>query len=99
MSMDGSKGLTVRAAIVAGLDHGVIPRPNADQNEECRRLYVAMTRAKEFLFGTWAQQRHGPAAHAGGQAVGDFRDACAFLRNGPVQSVAGNPFLQNRGQQ
>jgi hypothetical protein len=67
MTMIGSKGLTVRATVLAGLDDGIVPRPDADLNEERRLLYVAMTRAKEYLFCTWAGRRSGPTARAGGQ--------------------------------
>lgn len=52
MTMIGSKGLTVRATIIVGLDDGIVPRPDQDLGEERRLLYVAMTRAKDFLFGT-----------------------------------------------
>lgn len=65
MTMVGSKGLTVRATIIAGLDDGIVPRLDADLGEERRLLYVAMTRPKEFLFCTWAGQRRGPTARAG----------------------------------
>ena len=59
MTMGGSKGLTVRATIVAGLEQGIVPRPDCDLQEERRLLYVAMTRAKEYLFCTWARRRRG----------------------------------------
>ena len=52
MTMIGSKGLTVRATIIAGLEDGIFPRPDADLGEERRLLYVAMTCAKEFLVFT-----------------------------------------------
>jgi superfamily I DNA/RNA helicase len=42
--MGGSKGLTVRATVVASVEDGIIPRPDADAAEERRLLYVAMTR-------------------------------------------------------
>ena len=62
MTMGGSKGLTVRATILAGVEDGLVPRPNSDLSEERRILYVAMTRAREYLFCTWAIQRRGPTA-------------------------------------
>jgi DNA helicase-2/ATP-dependent DNA helicase PcrA len=96
MTMIGSKGLTVRATIVAGLDHGIMPRPDADPNEERRLLYVAMTRAKEFLFLTWAGRRVGPTARAGGQNVRDWRQHCRFLNGGPVRSQLGRQYLATR---
>lgn len=96
MTMIGSKGLTVRATIVAGLDEGIVPRPDADLNEERRLLYVAMTRAKEFLFGTWAGQRSGPTARAGGQNARDWRRHSHFFDGGPVQSQDGRTYLRRR---
>jgi DNA helicase-2/ATP-dependent DNA helicase PcrA len=38
MTMIGSKGLTVRATILAGLDDGIVPRVDADLSEERRLL-------------------------------------------------------------
>jgi DNA helicase-2/ATP-dependent DNA helicase PcrA len=96
MTMVGSKGLTVRAAIIAGLDDGIVPRPDADLGEERRLLYVAMTRAKEFLFGTWAGQRRGPTARAGRARVRLRRQHCHFFVGGAVQSQDGATYLRNR---
>lgn len=93
MTIIGSKGLTVRATIVAGLDDGIVPRPDADPNEERRLLYVAMTRAKEFLFGTWAGRRSGPTARAGGQKARDRRQHSQFFDGGPVRSQDGQAYL------
>jgi superfamily I DNA/RNA helicase len=97
MTMIGSKGLTVRATILAGLDDGIVPRPDADLNEERRLLYVAMTRAREFLFGTWAGRRYGPAARAGGQNARDWRHHSHFFDGGPVRSQDGPTYLRRRG--
>lgn len=96
MTMVGSKGLTVRATIIAGLDDGIVPRPDADLGEERRLLYVAMTRAKEFLFCTWAGQRRGPTARAGRARVRLRRQHCHFFVGGPVQSQDGAIYLRNR---
>jgi DNA helicase-2/ATP-dependent DNA helicase PcrA len=96
MTMIGSKGLTVRATIVAGLDDGIVPRRDADPNEERRLLYVAMTRAKEFLFGTWAGHRTGPTARAGDQRALDWRQHSQFFDGGPVRSQSGRDYLAAR---
>ncbi len=96
MTMIGSKGLTVRATILAGLDDGIVPRPDADLNEERRLLYVAMTRAKEYLFCTWAGRRAGPTARAGGQNARDFRQHSHFFQGGPVQSQDGPTYFMRR---
>jgi superfamily I DNA/RNA helicase len=94
MTMGGSKGLTVRATIVAGLEEGIVPRPDCDPQEERRLLYVAMTRAKEFLFCTWARRRRGPTARAGAPRVAQRRELTNFLRGGPVRSEDGQAYLQ-----
>jgi DNA helicase-2/ATP-dependent DNA helicase PcrA len=98
MTMGGSKGLTVRATIVAGLEEGIMPRPDCDLQEERRLLYVAMTRAKEYLFCTWARRRRGPTARAGAPQVAQRRELTNFLRGGPVRSEDGQVYLQRHQQ-
>jgi hypothetical protein len=65
MTMVGSKGLTVGATIVVGVDNDLVPRPDQDLSEERRLLYVVMTRSTDALFLTWANRRRGPGARAG----------------------------------
>jgi DNA helicase II / ATP-dependent DNA helicase PcrA len=94
MTMGGSKGLTVRATIIAGVEDGLVPRPRADLSEERRILYVAMTRAKEYLFCTWANQRRGPTARAGKGNM-NRRHYSHFLQGGPIKSTDGLKFLED----
>jgi superfamily I DNA/RNA helicase len=96
MTMIGSKGLTVRATIIAGCEDGIVPRPDADLGEERRLLYVAMTRAKEFLFCTWAGQRRGPTAGAGRARIRARRQHSHFFMGGPVHSQDGPAYLNHR---
>lgn len=96
MSMAASKGLTVQAAILAGLEEGILPRPDADLSEERRLLYVAMTRAKKFLFCTWARRRQGPTARAGQGRVIQRRTPSPFLRGGPMNSEDGGTYITKR---
>lgn len=96
MSISASKGLTAEATIIAGLEHGLIPRPEADQAEERRLLYVAMTRATKILFGTWARQRKGPTARAGRARIAQRRNLSLFLQGGPVKSQDGEEYLKKR---
>jgi ATP-dependent DNA helicase UvrD/PcrA len=98
MTMVGSKGLTARATIIAGVDDGIVPMPNADAAEERRLLYVAMTRAKEFLFCTWAGQRRGPTARAGRARVRVRRQHSHFFLGGPARSQDGQTYLNRRLQ-
>ncbi len=96
MTMGGAKGLTVRATIIGGLEEGVIPRPDADLGEERRLLYVGMTRAREFLYGTWARRRRGPTARAGAERVVMARRHSSFLDGGPVRSQDGPAYISQR---
>jgi DNA helicase-2/ATP-dependent DNA helicase PcrA len=96
MTMAKAKGLTVRATIIAALEQGIIPRPEANLGEERRLLYVALTRSKEFLYGTWARCRRGPTARAGEAAVGEMRRYSSFLQGGPVGSQDGATYIRRR---
>lgn len=96
MTMGGAKGLTVRATIIAGLEEGLVPRPDCDLGEERRLLYVAMTRAKEFLFCTWARRRTGPTARMGAPRVQMRRRPCSFLDGGPIGSTDGADYIAHR---
>ncbi len=62
MTLHASKGLEFGCVFIAGLEDGLIPytiyRKDVDIEEERRLLYVGMTRAKEFLYLTYAQRRH-----------------------------------------
>ncbi|MGA9762384.1 MAG: ATP-dependent helicase [Gaiellaceae bacterium] len=95
MTMAGSKGLTVRATIVIGCEDGVVPHPRADLSEERRLLYVAMTRSKEFLYCTWSRRRSGPTARSGTAGTG-LRRHTHFFTGGPVASVNGESYIQQR---
>lgn len=60
MTVHLAKGLEFNAVFVTGLEEGLFPinRDDANEMEEERRLcYVAMTRAREKLFMTYASQR------------------------------------------
>jgi DNA helicase-2/ATP-dependent DNA helicase PcrA len=96
MTMGGAKGLTVQSTIVAAAEEGIIPRPDCDLGEERRLLYVGMTRAKRFLYCTWARRRHGPTAHAGAHRVAIARRYSSFLDDGPVRSEDGETYIRRR---
>jgi DNA helicase-2/ATP-dependent DNA helicase PcrA len=93
MTMGMAKGLTVRATIVVGVEEGVVPMPDTDLGEERRLLYVAMTRAREFVYCTWARRRQGQTARAGAAQVQHRRNYSSFLRGGPVNSQDGLTYL------
>ncbi|MGH7744681.1 MAG: UvrD-helicase domain-containing protein [Candidatus Dormibacteria bacterium] len=94
MSMSKSKGLTVEATIIVACEEGLIPRNNPDPSgEERRLLYVAMTRARRFLFCTWARRRTGPTARAGVAKVLERRNVSSYLRGGPVTVRDGRSYV------
>ena len=97
MSMSGSKGLTVKATLIMGVEDGVIPHPKADPGEERRLLYVAMTRATDYLYLTWAGKRAGPTARTGATNVGQGRNRSPLLTYGPVNSESGPNYLRTLG--
>ncbi|NGZ05215.1 MAG: UvrD-helicase domain-containing protein [Magnetococcales bacterium] len=64
VTMHASKGLEYRVVFVIGCEDGVLPWRFGDQpadaaaiEEERRLLFVAMTRARETLFLSWARKR------------------------------------------
>lgn len=96
MTMASAKGLTAEATIVAALEEGLIPRSDLSLSEQRRLLYVAMTRAKKFLLGTWSRRRTGPTARAGDPRVGQRRTYSSFLEGGPVSSEDGDAYIGRR---
>ena len=63
MTLHAAKGLEFPVVFIAGCEDGLIPfkrsseRGGTDVDEERRLFYVAMTRAKERLYLTWARRR------------------------------------------
>lgn len=96
MTMASAKGLTVEATIIAALEEGLIPRSDLNLSEQRRLLYVAMTRAKKFLLGTWSRRRIGPTARAGDERVRQRRTYSSFLEGGPVASQDGAQYIGGR---
>jgi DNA helicase-2/ATP-dependent DNA helicase PcrA len=54
MTIHGSKGGEWQTVIVVGCNQGILPCLRSNVEEERRLMYVAMTRAKEYLFLTRA---------------------------------------------
>ena len=62
MTLHGSKGLEFEVVFLVGFEEGILPHSNClldpDQVEEERRLcYVGVTRAKDFLYISYASRR------------------------------------------
>ena len=64
-----------------------------DPAEEQRLLYVGVTRAEEFLFGTWSRRRRGPTARMGRNQVVNRRQLSTLIDGGPVESKDGDEYL------
>jgi DNA helicase-2/ATP-dependent DNA helicase PcrA len=96
MTMARSKGLGFRAVVVMGVEDGVIPSPRArDPEEERRLLYVAITRAHEFMFLTMASRRTGPTARTGAPNVGSSRSRSSLLSLSGIEPVDGPEFVSS----
>lgn len=62
-TVHAAKGLEFKVVFVVGLEDGVFPLSrakydNSEMEEERRLMYVAVTRAKERLYLTWARNRY-----------------------------------------
>ena len=82
MTMHTAKGLTADAVIVAGCDDQLMPGNTANRRElddQRRLLYVSLTRARHFLFVTFARARIGQQSHR--LRVPERRTDTRFLRD------------------
>lgn len=57
MTVHSAKGLEFDAVFVPGLEEGIFPHEKADIEEEKRCFYVAVTRARKYLFLTASEYR------------------------------------------
>ena len=82
MTMHSAKGLTADAVIVAACEDELIPGSIGDRRElddQRRLLYVSLTRARHFLFVTYARRRPGRQSHL--LQVPEARTYTRFLRD------------------
>ena len=82
MSMHAAKGLTAEAVIVAACDDQLMPGQTESKrqlDDERRLLYVSLTRAKHFLFVTFARKRLGRQSYMMG--VAEDRSYTRFLQD------------------
>lgn len=84
MTMTASKGLTVNTCVVMGVERNLIPHPRSRVDEECRLLYVAMTRAADMCVLTFAGRRRGQIARHGAPSVNRPRGRSPLLENLPI---------------
>jgi len=57
MTIHASKGLEWKVVFIIGLEDGIIPYRDAEEEEEKRLFYVGMTRAKDLLILSCAKRR------------------------------------------
>jgi DNA helicase II / ATP-dependent DNA helicase PcrA len=66
MTMHAAKGLTADAVIIAACENELVPGWPEDErarDDERRLLYVSLTRARHFLYMTFARRRTGQQSH------------------------------------
>jgi len=82
LTMHQAKGLSADAVIVAGAEREPIPgKATGDRyRDECRLLYVSVTRAKHHLYVTFCNERHGQQRHSGSERGNPTRELTPFLR-------------------
>lgn len=96
MTMHQAKGLTATAVLVAGAEDEFIPGHNQDGllDDERRLLYVALTRAKKYLFVTYSLRRAGRQRYSGRSAGAKRRRLTRFLKSAPVKPKDGARFAR-----
>ncbi|MDB2447009.1 ATP-dependent helicase, partial [bacterium] len=97
MTIHSSKGLEFPVVFLVGVEDGLLPHKNSIEShsgiaEERRLLYVAMTRAKEKLFMSYAHMRQ-----SGYQK--EIRKASRFLSELPKEGVHAPSLVQHQQRQ
>ena len=95
MTMGGAKGLTVQATIVAALEDQVIPRVEPPLDEERRLLYVALTRARKYVFGYPGSKTH-RAHRSCGRRTGGHATKLDAVPGGWTSSISGRADVHSK---
>lgn len=93
MTMHAAKGLTPRAVIVPNSEDELLPgnvETEAQEGDERRLLYVSLTRARNYLYVTYAARRSGMQARAGRAAS---RHSLTRFLQGLVSAKRGKDFV------
>src|SRR5204862_4320550 len=86
LTMHRAKGLSARTVIVMAAEDEYIPGKQAGsaEDDERRLLYVSLTRAKERLIITFANNRTGQQQHSGRTSGETVRTLTRYLRDAPL---------------
>jgi DNA helicase-2/ATP-dependent DNA helicase PcrA len=97
MTMHQAKGLTAKAVVVAAAEDEYIPgRATGRRVEDERRLfYVSLTRARHYVFVTYANRRGGQQRYSGRTSGDTARHLTTFLSGGPVRPKSGDTFVSS----
>ena len=96
LTMHRAKGLSARAVIVMAAEDEYIPgrQEGIAEDDERRLLYVSLTRARERLIVTFANDRRGFQRHTGRTSGQTARTLTRYLRDGPLTPEDGNRHVQ-----
>lgn len=97
LTMHKAKGLTAEAVIIVAAEDEYLPgKAKGDAiGDERRLLYVALTRAKHYLFITYCNQRTEQQRYTG-RTYGQIRRSLTrFLQDAPIIPQSGQVYLQN----
>lgn len=97
MTMHQAKGLSADAVILAAAEDEYIPGLATGEaiDDERRLLFVSLTRAREYLYVTFCEERTGQQCHSGRTAGESKRTFNRFLSGGPHIPQDGSKFISN----
>lgn len=100
LTMHKAKGLDAKAVMIMACEDEYLPgRHQSPESEadERRLLYVSLTRARQRLHVTYAQQRTGQQQHTGRDSGKLKRTLTRYLRSAPLHAEAASTFFAALG--
>lgn len=97
LTMHRAKGLSAKTVVVMTAEDEYIPGKQAGtaEDDERRLLYVSLTRARQRLLITYANNRTGQQRHTGRTSGETVRTLTRYLRDGPLKPRDGNEYVQD----